>query len=275
VSNNEFAQEFSRRSTELFPDQDVAQRVLDEFDTLDPREALLVHRAFSQESDSIEFLHTKTRISALVASGSMSADLAKLAIGEFAEETVEEQPTPVDEQSEEEYLYSRLALMEELSDDYNMVIDPNGVIRRMAERGDSKEKITAALNKNVVFSTRAETYEQTKDSDDLELQIGNFQFKSLMEAIDGLLDPAEAPDFGAIAKNLLTPYDEYGSIAKMIDGGAKSNEVFAALDGSEEWMEDYRDYSTRNDVQSPRFSQLASWGTFLDTVKAIKDLDYR
>jgi hypothetical protein len=272
VSNNEFAQEFSRRSIELFSDQDHADRVLDEFETLDPREALLVHRAFSQEPGSVEFLHTKTRISALVASGSISTDLAKLAIGEFA---TAEQVTPVDDQSNEEYLYSRLELIEELDDEYNMAIDPNGTIKRMVERGDSKEKITAALNSNIVFATRAENYDQTKDSDDVNLQVANFQFKSLMDALNQVMDPAEAPDFGSIAKNLLTKYDEYGSIAKMIDGGAKSNEVFAALDDSEEWMEDYRNYSTRDDIQSPRYAQLSSWGMFLETVKAIKDLDYR
>lgn len=268
MSNNEFAEEFSRRSAELFSDQDTAQRVLDEFDTLDPREALLVHRALSQSPDSVEFLHTKTRISALVASGAISTDLATLA-------TMEKVTPPDDEEQDIKYMYSRLALLEELSDSHNSVIDPTGLIYRMVERGDSKEKVIEALNKSTVYSTRAEAYEENKDSEDIAAQVANFQFKSFMEAVDGLLDPAEAPDFGVIAKEMVAKYDEDGLVAAAIDSGAKAEEVFKVLDNSDAWIDAYRDYSTRDDIDTPRIYQLESWGHFKETVKAIKDLDYR
>lgn len=264
MSNLEFTAELTKRSTTVLGDESKAQAVLEEFEALDPREAQIIYRAFSHTPDSVEYAHTKARISALVASGKISNDLASLA--------TMEQVTPVDE-TEADYMYSRMAAYAEMSLTENELLDPTGKITHMIERGDSKEKVFQALEQTTLYQSRKELLGAPIDADDFESQLAVFQFNELNDTLNAMLDPEVAPDFAANAKEAIAPYDEDGSIARLIDSGAGSADVFAALDFSDSWVEAYKDYATRDDVQTPRIAQETSWNTFRNVVNTIKDLD--
>jgi hypothetical protein len=266
VSNLEFISEFSKRATEVFNDAERAHAAVDEFELLDPREASIIYRAFGQDSDSVEFTHTKARISALVASGAISSDLAALA-------TLEAPKNPTVPDNEEDYMYSRMALDGALALDSNRLIDTTGKISRMISRGDSKQKIQEAFNKSTLFNSRMDVLNEMGSETSLDMVVTIAEFQELLDALENLLDPAEPVDLIELAKSAVSKYDDNGTVQDMISGGSKSKEIFEALNNSDGWREDFVDFTTRDDVQTPSLSQSASWNTFISVVAAIKDLD--
>jgi hypothetical protein len=267
VSNLEFASELVKRSISILGDESKAHAVLDEFESLDPREAQIVYRAFSAEPGSVEHIHTKTRINALVASGKISSDLGSLA-------NMEETAAPAATPSEDlDYMYSRMAAYAELSLPHNEILDPIGKIAHMIQRGDSKDRIIQEISKGTLYQSRKELAENPAEGDDFAAQMAAFQFNELNEALNSMLDPAEAPDTIAIAKEAIAPYDEDGSIARLIDSGADAETVLQALDFSENWLEAMDDFNTKDDVENPRLAQEETWNTIRATLNAIKDLN--
>jgi hypothetical protein len=266
VSNLEFISEFSKRATEVFNDAERAHAAVDEFEILDPREASIIYRAFSQDSDSVEFTHTKARIAALVASGAISSDLAALA-------TLEAPKNPTVPDNEEDYMYSRMALISDLSMDSNQMLDPTGKIEHMISRGDSKQKIQDAFNKSTLFNGRMDALNDLGADESMESVVTLAEFQGLLDSLDGLLDPAEPVDLVQIAKDATKKYDDNGSVADLIESGAGSQQILETLNNSDLWQDDFVDFTTRDDVQTATLAQRSRWNKFINTINSIKDLD--
>jgi hypothetical protein len=152
VSNLEFAAELAKRSASVLGDESKAQAVLDEFEGLDPREAQIVYRAFTTIPGSVEQTHAQARISALVASGKISKDLASLA----AQDEIVAEEVPAAGNDQEDYYYSRIGADAELSLPQNVIMDPTGKIGRMIMIGLPKDRILEELSSNVIYQSRLE-----------------------------------------------------------------------------------------------------------------------
>ncbi len=267
----EFNNEFSRRSN-FFYGESGAKALFEELYSLDPRESRLIHRVFSYDKDSIEYLHSKARLSALVASGVVSERLGNVATFEV------EESKPAKELNYSAYDLSRLNLVAALdmfviNGDEGNLLDPTGELAYRIERGDSIEQIRRYLESSTMFTALREFAEAKPENDDFDSQLVAFKYNELSDALDDLVDLEEPINFAEIAKNNLKEYDEFGSIAKMIDEGAKSTEIFDALDSNAKWIEDASDFLTRDFVDTARYAQSKKWNEFLATVNSIKDLD--
>lgn len=265
----EFVNEFSRRSN-FFYGENGAEALFEEFDSLDPRESRLIQRMFNYDEDSVEYLHSKARITALVASGSISEKLGKVAT--FAVE----EPKPVRENNLSSYDLSRLNLAAALDlfnvEDGDNLLDPSGELGYRIERGDSKNALRAYLEATTMFTALKESV-SVAETDDFDAKLAAFKYNEFVDALEDLEDLEEPVDFAEIAKENLKDYDEFGNIAKMIDDGSKSTEIFEALEANEKWVEDAEDFLTRDFVDTARYAQTKKWNEFLRTVNSIKDLD--
>ncbi len=267
----EFTNEFSRRSN-YFYGESGSKALFEELDSLDPRESRLIQRAFAYNKDSVEYLHSKIRISALVASGAISEKLGKVATFEV------EEPKVTKEKNLSAYDLSRLNLVAVLDmfvadEGEGNLLDPSGELEYRIERGDSQDQIRELLEGSTVFKAMRDFAQSNPANDDFDSQLVAFKYNELADALDDLKDLEEPVNFAEIAKDRLKDYDEFGNIAKMIDDGAKSPEIFDALDANSKWSEDADDFLTRDFVDSPRYAQYAKWNEFLRTVNSIKDLD--
>jgi len=271
VLDSEFTNEFSRRSN-FFYGESGARDLFEELDSLDPRESRLIQRVVNYPKDSVEYLHSKIRVSALVASGAISERLGKVATFEV------EEPKPVRENTLTPYQLSRLNLAAALDlfaadESGDNLIDPTGELEYRIERGDSQDSIREFLESSTMFNAFREFTESDPANDDFDSQLVAYKYNELADAIDDLKDPEEPLNFAAIAKENLKDYDEFENISKLIDGGAKSAEIFEALEANKKWTDDASDFITRDFVDSPRYLQTKQWNEFLRTVNSIKDLD--
>jgi len=262
--------DLSNRAVVVIEDQAKLPKIIAEFQNLDPREATLVASALKSKAGSMEYLHAKTRLSVLVASGEISSELADAA-------TVK--PESEAPWSLENYEYSREAFLQVLeqqqysSDLLTNPYDEGGVLSRMIARGDSKQQIEDYLEKNSYFRGQRDLTTIDPEELDLEEQVALFKYLELVQAIEDLADPEEAPDFVANAKKLIAPYDEDSKISNMIDSGSSSDEILTALSENSLWVDRSYDYFTRTDVDSPSRDQKAGWRAFGEILFALKDLD--
>lgn len=261
-----FSEEFSRRANALLSNEESRQAVLDEFETLDPREANIIYRSFNYTPGSIEHSHAKVRINALVASGAISNELGSLANMENVQE------------NNVSYESSRLDFLSALDDQglFNAgknPYDPYGNLAHMVDRGDSKADIKAYLEKNLFYQSQVDLAKEGNPDNDIAVDVALFKFKSLNDALEALQDPEQAPDFVTAAKEAIAPYDEDGTVSREIDRGASSQELLMFLSNNDEWNEDAQDFLTRNDVDMPTIYQEQTWGTFQSILNALKDLD--
>lgn len=266
-----FSEEFSRRADILLNNEELKQAVLDEFETLDPREANIIYRTFNYEPGTIEHQHAKVRVDALVASGLISQELGSLA---NMEPVLED--TNIDD--EEKYSSSRTNFLfalrnQALFNSDENPYDPFGQLEHMVKRGYSKSEITEYLSKNIFYQSQVELSNEGNPDDDLEIGIALFKFQELTEALDQLLDPEEEPDFIGDAKLSIAPYDPDRYIASEIDKGASSQEVLMMLSNNDDWNSDASDFLTRDDVDMPKESQKMKWRAFQTILNNIKDLD--
>ena len=258
--DSEFTNEFSRRSN-FFYGENGARDLFEELDSLDPRESRLIQRVVNYPKDSVEYLHSKVRVSALVSSGVISEKLARVATFEV------EEPKVVRENTLTPYQLSRLNLAAALDlfvadESGDNLIDPSGELGYRIERGDSQDSIREFLESSTMFNAFREFTESDPANDDFDSQLVAFKYNELADALDDLKDPEEAPNFAAIAKENLKNYDDFESIAKLIDSGAKSAEIFEALDSNKKWSDDASDFITRDFVDSPRYAQSKKWNEF-------------
>jgi hypothetical protein len=266
-----FASEFARRADIIYKDEDKFKQVFSEYRDLEPREANIIYQSFNYKPGTPEHLQAKTRISALVASGVVSSDLAYLANLENI---------PSEDNIPESYMNSRMLLESELSryeENGKNPLDLDGKFSHMINRGDFKSRLIRYLNQNTYYQSLQDLLEekdQLKDTD-LEPRIAIFKFEQFLEALNAVEDLPTPPDFAKNAKEAIKKYDTKGSVAKLIDSGAKALEVFNELNKYPDWMSDATDFITRDYVDSPRYAQTEAWGLFLQTINAIKDLDDR
>jgi starvation-inducible DNA-binding protein len=262
--------DLSSRAIVVLEDQTKVPQIITEFQSLDPREALLVSTALNSKSYTMEYLHAKTRLSVLVAAGAISSELADVA-------TSDSSTDPSD--SLLDYEFSRDAFLQVLetqqysSDLLKNPYDAEGTLSRMVARGDSKQQIKDYLESNSYFRGQRDFTTIAPEELDLEEQTSLFKYMELAQALEDLADPEQAPDFVANAKNLVAPYDQDLEIAAMIDAGSSSEEVLTALSSNEAWVEDSYDYATRLDVDRPSKDQKDKWRIFSSILFAIKDLD--
>jgi hypothetical protein len=71
------------------------------------------------------------------------------------------------------------------------------------------------------------------------------------------------------ANEFLAPYDEDGSIRKMLDSGASSEDVLAELEENEKWRADKNDFDTRGFVDLPSAAQESKWKKFEKGLNAV------
>lgn len=261
-----FSEEFSRRSEVLLSTEESRQAVLDEFETLDPREANIIYRSFNYTPGSLEHSHAKVRINALVASGAISEELGSLANMESVQG------------NSVSYESSRLDFLAALDNQalFNAnknPYDPYGNLEHMVDRGDSKADIKAYLEKNLFYQSQLDLAKEGNPDNDIAVDIALFKFKELNDALEALQDPEQAPDFVTAAKAAIAPYDEDGAVAKEIDRGSSSQELLMFLSNYDQWNEDAEDFLTRNDVEMPTIYQEGIWNKFQSVLNAIKDLD--
>jgi len=271
VLDSEFNNEFSRRSN-FFYGESGAQELLEELSSLDPRESRLIQKIVNYPKDSVEYLHSKVRVSALVASGVISEKLGKVATFQV------EEPKVARENTLTSYQLSRLNLAAALDlfaadESGDNLIDPTGELAYRIERGDSQDDIREFLELSTMFKAFREFTESDPANDDFDSQLVAYKYNELADALDDLENPEEAVNFASIAKENLKDYDEFGNIAKLIDEGAKSSRIFEELESNEKWADDASDFMTRDFVDSPRYFQTKKWNEFLRTVNSIKDLD--
>ena len=267
----EFTNVFSRRSN-FFYGESGSKDLFAELDSLDPRESRLIQRVVNYPKDSVEYLHSKVRVSALVASGVISEKLGKVATFEV------EEPKVVRENTLTPYQLSRLNLAAALDlfvadESGDNLLDPTGELGYRIERGDSQDSIREFLELSTMFNAFREFTESDPANDDFDSQLVAYKYNQLADALDDLKDPEEPINFAATAKEYLKDYDEFGTIAKLIDDGAKSAEIFEALEPNKKWADDASDFITRDFVDSPRYLQTKKWNEFLRTINSIKDLD--
>ena len=74
------------------------------------------------------------------------------------------------------------------------------------------------------------------------------------------------------AKKAIEDFDKDGSIAKMIDDGAKPADILEALDKNESWKAQMEDYSTSQYVDLPSGAQKAKWAAFGKKVGAVNGM---
>lgn len=267
----EFTNEFSRRS-KLFYGENGAKSLFEELESLDPRESRLIYRVFSYDADSIEYQHSKLRVTALVASGAISEKLGNIATFAVKEEK------PVRENNLTPYQLSRLNMVAALdlfsvADSADNLVDPSGELEYRIERGDSKEQLKTYLESSTMFQALQESAAAVSDSEEFDSQLASYKYNQFLDALEELEDSQEQLDFAQTAKENLKDYDEYGNVSKMIDEGAKSTEIFDALEANSKWVDDAEDFITRDFVDSPRYAQTEKWNNFLRTVNSVKDLD--
>lgn len=268
MSNIDFTSEFSRRAENLFNDRNKSQELLTEFESLDPREASIVYRGLSFSTTSVEHLHVKTRLRALVAAGSVSQDLADVISNELT-------PTKSDySDSELSRLNLSSALDLYLTDNGKNLMDPDGEFQYRIDHGYSKDQLNKYIRSRLFFKSQEELMQEgSAGNEDVATQLANYKFNVFLDALESIVDEAEPVNFKEKAKELLKKYDESGEISNLIDSGASANTVLEALDGVESWQSDATDFLTKDDVDYPRNEQRQAWSDFLNIVNAIKDLD--
>lgn len=266
-------EEIADRTASILKDESLLPQLISEFDNLEPREAELVSTALSCEPDTIEHLHATARISVLVASGVVSSELASVAV-----------PNPNRKKApwtRTSYELSRDAFLDVLNDQQfseDVLTNPydiDGKLTRMISRGDSKQQIKDYLEGNSYFQGQRDFTTIAPEDLDLQEQVALMKYLEFTEALENVVDPEEAPDFSAIAKEMVKPYDQDSKVSEMIDSGAASVDVFQALSDNPRWAEDSYDYVTSMDVNSPSQQQKDKWNNFASIVFAIKDLDDR
>jgi hypothetical protein len=265
MSNTDIYAQLATRVTE-----EKLTEITTEVKSLDAREADLISKALNCEAGTIEHLHVRTRLAALVAAGTISSDLAEAA-------------TPVESTdstgSFADYEFSRDAFLQTLanqqysSDLLKNPYDAEGILSRMVARGDSKQQVKDYLEQNSYFRGQRDFTTIAPEDLDLEEQIALFKYLEFAQALEDLVDPENTPDFASNAKTLVAPYDEGSKISEMIDAGASSADILAALKENALWVDHLYDYTTRLDVDSPSPEQKATWRSFGQIVFALKDLD--
>ena len=255
----------SRAALASKTDEEVTS-AMTELASLNERELKVIENTVSLAPETLEYTHNQVRLRALVAAGGISPELADIA-----------NTSPVEELTES-YYYSREEFLAEVEsnsvDGYNPY-DLGGKLTRLVDRGASKAEIMAFLEKNTFFKSQSELLEAEQGSSNLDLPVALALYKisNLVSALNQIEDPKVPVDLAAIAKEKVAKYDSEGSVAELIDSGADSKAVLDALKGNSEWESDAQDYLTRDDVETPREMQRASWNAFASTLFAIKDLD--
>ena len=273
MSNINPHEELAARTALILKNESALSSILSEFDNLEPREAELIATALSCEPDSMEHLHASARLSVLVASGAISSELASVAV-----------PNPEKKKlpwSLTSYELSRDAFLDILdeqqfsADILTNPYDADGKLTRMVIRGDSRQQIKDYLEGNSYYQGQRDFTTIAAEDLDIQEQFALMKYLELAEALENIVDPQEAPNFSAIAKEMVKPYDQDSKVSEIIDSGVGSVEVFQALSDNPRWAEDSYDYATCMDVDSPSQQQKDQWNNFASIVFAIKDLDDR
>lgn len=271
MSASEISLEFVMRARSLYGSEKAAE-IFNEFHSLSPREASAVTKAIDETPGSIYHIHAATRVKALVAAGSISPELA--AVTEKPQEVVE----PAKDE-ELEYFYSREYLNQELEnqtsidDPYTNLYDKNGLLSRMIARGNSKAEIVSYLESIPKFVSDKNILTGVQKSSEIDGEIKAQKFNTFIDALNGLKDPAEAPDFKAIAKEKISAYDQDGAISQMIDSGATSKDILTELSKNPSWSDAAYDLYTKTDVDISTRSQRDKWAATQDIIFSLKDLD--
>jgi hypothetical protein len=271
MSNLEFTSKFHQRVSLMYGPE-KATELIEEFDNLDPREANIFYRAFIASPNSPEHLHALTRVKSLVASGFISDELANITNEDSVVEAVED--------ADYEYILSREALLDVISDQkvssdvLRNPYDQDGLLSRMVIRGNTKQEILDYLSGKTFFQANKELAEAgVTDETTLADQESILRFNDLMDAVNNLEDSLEVIDYKANAKELVATYDKDGGVASMIDAGSTSDQILDAMSENDDWSEDLYNYMTRYDVDVRTTSQKAKWATVEQTLYALKDLD--
>jgi hypothetical protein len=179
----------------------------------------------------------------------------------------------------EQYLNLREVFIYELGNQHSVntrsnPYDPTRQISRMASRGDAKSKILELLEANSVYRKNKQLLGSPDEVDDPIEKAVLLAFKELVEAAEGLEDPATPIDVREMAADALeSTYEGSETVAQMIRDGASSLEVFKALDEVPSWSDALQDYMTKEDVEYVQKYQINRWATFADLVDIIKDTD--
>jgi hypothetical protein len=263
--------EISKRANILYGPE-AAETIVAEASTLDDRALEIFSESFSSD-DEVFKTHAGLRIRALAASGAVSQELATIADQKSVNSAKYEKL--IDYVGSREEFLNDLELYKTISGKNPLDID--GKLSRMVNRGDSKTKIAEYLKNNLYFQTQQEFVDQESviGDDEVELKIAIFKAKSLLESLENMIDPDEAPDFVAAAKAAIEKYDENGTIAEIIDNGGFSSDVLYALKDVPAWNDAASDYLTKDDVEYPDARMKNRWASFKNTLNIIKDLDDR
>jgi hypothetical protein len=223
-------------------------------------------------SDEISGRHAQARLRVLVASGELPAEFASVIEKEESDmENLEDLSEYV-----KNYYASRDAFIDTLNQQVSLstgtnLYDLDGKITRMALRGDSREKIRAALMKNSIF--KANTRLVDAEPEDVFEAATKIRFEEFLVSLEEVIDLKSDPDYRETAIDLISKYDENGQIAELINSGTDSYSILKALDEVPAWAADLRNYITRGDVEISRPEQEDGWLGFAEVVDAIKDLD--
>jgi len=269
MSDNEFKDEFFNKSKYIYG-KAATEKLLAELESLDPRESNLIYRVFRYDPSSVEYAHTKTRLSALVSAGVISDDMYNAATT-GNEENFKNVAMDAYNKSRLDLL-SKLDLFSLNSGESNL-LDPSGELEYRINQGYTKDSIMEYLNSLSAYNGLSEASRGLSDDSDMEDRLSAFKLNEFIDSLNKLEDPEVAVDFKEIAKEKLAKYDVSGQLSRMIDGGASANEVLQELNDHPDWVEDSNDFLTRDFVDSPRYAQIANWNTFLSTLNSIKDLD--
>jgi hypothetical protein len=179
----------------------------------------------------------------------------------------------------DQYLSLRETFIYELGNQHfvntrSNLYDPAGQITRMAARGDAKSKILELLEANSIYRKNKQLLESPDEIDDPIEKAVLLPFRELVEAAEGLEDPATPINVREMAADALeSTYEGSEAVAQMVRDGASSLEVFKALDKIKSWSDALQDYITKEDVEYVQKYQVNRWATFEDLMNIIKDTD--
>jgi hypothetical protein len=153
------------------------------------------------------------------------------------------------------------------------LFDPRGTITRMAARGETKERIKEELEKMSTFNVYVEKMKNPETDDPMEKYMID-GFADFYETLENLENPENAPSLREeTAKVLLSKYPDAKKAADLALNKGTATEIFNALDEVPAWVNDSKDYLTRDDVEVPTDRQKFRWARFSEIVDHINDID--
>lgn len=168
--------------------------------------------------------------------------------------------------------YSKLVDQISVSSGENLY-DKNNRVTKMIFLGLPKEKIKSYLMQNSIFRANLESLENSMQITNPIEKAALIRFKDFYEALDGLEDLEQIPDYRSdIASRLEQSYPTATEAISLTKSGADPEDIFSALNKDEKWSDDSWDYMTRADVEIPKYSQRQKWARFRQIIDSINDL---